>query len=332
MPPTVSIVMSVYNGERFIRAAINSVLAQTFRDWELIVVDDASTDSTPAILAEYRDSRIRVIRNDTNRKQAVCSNRGIALASGRYIARLDADDVSLPDRLSKQVAYLDANPEVTLVASAAHFIDESGKRVDFRAGGLNGCDVNFTFAWYCPVVHSSIVFRAEVARPPNGYDEDPEFWFTEDYEFMARIAFRGRARVLAEPLIEYRIHPSSVTATNLQEQLRENDVIARANIARAAGIEVDDLGWQAWRRFRMTKAGVPVRFESQEVQHLSLIIPGMLRGFRHDPDGHCAFPWRWAKHALALAILPGRGSIPIGARGRFLILAIQIAIQKLIRH
>src|SRR5580700_1874042 len=107
--------MSVYNGERFIREAIDSVLSQTLRDWELIVVDDASTDSTRDILVEYRDPRIRLLRNETNQKQAVCSNRGIAVASGRYIARLDADDVSLPSRLADQVSYLDAHPEVAMV-------------------------------------------------------------------------------------------------------------------------------------------------------------------------------------------------------------------------
>jgi glycosyltransferase involved in cell wall biosynthesis len=331
MPPTVSVVMSVYNGERFLRTAIDSVLAQTFHDWELVIVDDASTDSTPSILAEYRDPRVRILRNEKNSKQAVCSNRGIAAASGRYIARLDADDVSLPSRLAKQVAYLDAHPDVTLVASAAHFIDEAGSRVDFRPGGLNGCLVNFMFTWYCPVIHSSVVFRADALRQLNGYDEDSRYWFTEDYEFMSRVAFYRRARVLPEPLVEYRIHPSSVSAKNLKDQLRQNDMIARLNIKRATGVEVDDLCWQAWKRFRTTNAGTPVRFESDEVKRLSVLIPGLLRGFKHDPDNGCVLPWLWARHALALAILP-RGPIPIGARSRLLVLALQIAIQKVIRH
>jgi glycosyltransferase involved in cell wall biosynthesis len=331
MPPVVSVVMSVYNGERFLRMAIDSVLAQTFRDWELIVIDDASTDSTPEILAEYRDPRIQVLRNETNRKQAVCSNRGIAAASGRYIARFDADDVSLPDRLGKQVAYLEAHPDVALVASAAHFIDEAGSRVDFRAGGLGCCAVNFLFTWYCPVIHSSVVFRTEAARPPNGYDDNPRYCFSEDYEFMSRIAFHGKVHVLAEPLVEYRIHPSSVSAKNLEDQLFQSDIIARANIKRATGFEVDDLAWQAWKRFRTTKPGVPVRFESDEVERLSVLIPGLIRGFKHDRGERCVLPWYWAKHALALAILP-RGPIPVGARARFLVLAVKIATLKIIFH
>ena len=331
MPPTVSVIMSVYNGDRFLRTAIDSVLAQTFGDWELIVIDDASTDSTPDILATYRDPRIRILRNERNSKQAVCLNRAIAAASGRYIACLDADDVSLPDRLAVQVSYLETHPDVTLVASAAHFIDEGGSRFDFRAGGLGSCMANFMFTWICPVIHSSNVFRAEAARPPNGYNEDPRYWWTDDYEFMSRIAFHGRAHVLPEPLVEYRIHASSVSGKNRKEQLLQHDLIVSANIKRATGVEVDDLTLQAWKRFRETKAGAAVRFESDEVKRLSVLIPGLLRGFKHDPYGPCVLPWYWAKHALVLAILR-RGRISIGERARFLALALKIAMYKLIWH
>jgi glycosyltransferase involved in cell wall biosynthesis len=331
LPHAVSIIISVYNGERFLRRAIDSVLSQTFHDWELIVVDDASTDSTPDILAEYRDPRIRILRNETNRKQAVCSNRGIAVASGRYIARLDADDVSLPSRLADQVSYLDTHAEVAMLASAAHVIDEAGSRVDFRPGGLNGCTVNFLFTRYCPVIHSSILFRTEAARPPDGYDEDSQYRVTEDYEFMARVAFYGKARVLPEPLIEYRVHPSSVSATNVKDQLSQTDFIARAVVRRATGLDVDDLCWQAWKRFLLTKPDTAVRFESDEVKGLSVLIPALLRGFKHDPNGRCVLPWYWAKHALALAI-GRRGDISMGTRARFMVLALKIAVQKVIWH
>jgi glycosyltransferase involved in cell wall biosynthesis len=323
--------MSVYNGEKFLRAAIDSVLKQTLQDWELIVIDDASTDSTLSILASYRDARIRILRNEKNSKQAVCSNRGIAAATGRYIARLDADDVSLPDRLLEQVGYLDRHPEVAMVGSAAVFIDEDGARISFRPGGLNGCTVNFLSTWYSPIVHSTIVFRTAAARPPNGYDESPRYWFTEDYEFMARIAFQEGARVLAEPLVHYRVHPSSVTVSNPAEQRHQSDIIARANIKRATGIEIDDLCWQAWLRFLVTKPGIAVRFESEEAQRLNLLIPAVLRGLKHDPDGRCMLPWYWAKHALALSV-GRRGHIAIGARARFLVLALRIAVYKAIWH
>lgn len=331
MPPAVSVIMSVYNGEKFLRTAIDSVLAQTFRDWELIVVDDASTDSTPEILSEYRDPRIQVLRNETNRKQAVCSNRGIAAASGRYIARLDADDVALPDRLAEQVAYLETHPDVILVASAAYFIDETGSRIGLQSGGLDDCALKFRFAVLNPLIHSTVVFRAEAARQANGYDEDPQYWVAEDLEFLLRIAFRGKAYVLSQPLAEYRVHPSSVSAKHRKEQQAQGELIVRAMLRRELGLEVDDACRAAWFRFTATAAGVPVRFESDEVERLSVLIPGLLRGFKHDRGGRCVLPWYWAKHALALAILP-RGPIPVGARARFLVLALKIAMLKIIFH
>jgi GT2 family glycosyltransferase len=332
VPPTVSVIMSVYNGERFLRAAIDSVLAQTLQDWELIVVDDASTDSTPTILAEYRDPRIRILRNQTNRKQAACSNRGIAVASGRYIARLDADDVSFPNRLEEQIRFLETHPDVTLLASAAYFVNEGGERIGLQPGGLNDCGLKLMLVVLNPLIHSTVVFRTDVARQLNGYDEDPKYWVTEDLEFLARIAFHGKAHVLPQPLVEYRVHPSSVSIVHQKAQQAQCEMIVRAVLKEKIGLEVDDVCRQAWQRFLSTKPGIAVRFNSEEVKRLGVMIPGLLRTIKHDPDGHCVFPWRWSKHALALAILPGRGSIPIGARLRFLILAVQIAIQKLIRH
>ena len=323
--------MSVYNGERFLRTALDSILGQTFRDWELIVVDDASTDSTPDILAGYRDPRIHVLRNEKNCKQAVSSNRGIAAATGRYIARLDADDVSLPDRLTEQVAYLEKHPEVTLVASAAYFIDEAGSRIGLQPGALSDCELKFTFASRNPVIHSTVVISAEAAKRLNGYDEDPRYWFTEDYEFLSRLASYGKACVLPEPLVEYRVHPASVSAIKHKEQEFQSEAITRAVLKRAVKREVDDREWHAWGRFNWTKPGVPVRFESDEVERLSVLIPGLLRGFKHDRGGRCVLPWYWAKHALALAILP-RGPIRVGARARFFVLALKIATLKIIFH
>ena len=128
--------MPVYNGERFLRSAISSVLAQTYDDWELIVVDDGSNDSTPDILMSYSDSRIKVLRHEQNRKVAACCNRAMSVASGRYIARLDADDACLPTRLAEQVSYMEANPDAALVGSAAYEINEEGVRTGFHHHGV----------------------------------------------------------------------------------------------------------------------------------------------------------------------------------------------------
>jgi glycosyltransferase EpsE len=324
--------MSVYNLGRFLRPAINSVLAQTFQDWELIIVDDASTDSTPEILAEYRNPRIRVLRNETNRHVAASLNRAIAEASGLYIANLDADDVFLPNRLAEQVKYLQAHPNVTLVTSAAHLIDENGTRIGFHPGGLSDCSLKFTFARGGNVVmHSSVIFRADAARQSRGYTEDPAFRATTDYELWARLLLEGKACVLSQPLIEYRIHSSSISAVKRDSQESQSDSISRAFAARMLRDDIDDRSWGTWRRFNWSKVSDEVNFDSSEVEVLSVLTLGLLRSIAHDSDGGCSYPWRWSRHALALAL--GRhGTLSFGARTRFLALAARIAALKLVSH
>lgn len=112
--PKISVIMPAYNAERYIREAIDSILRQTWSDFELIIIDDGSTDSTAAIIAEYTDNRIRFCPNAQNMGVAATLNRGLELACGAYIARMDADDISLPERFAKQAAYLDAHPDVTV--------------------------------------------------------------------------------------------------------------------------------------------------------------------------------------------------------------------------
>jgi hypothetical protein len=239
--------------------------------------------------------------------------------------------VALPNRFAEQINYLETHPQVSLVASATHLIDETGSRVGFHPGGLNDCDLKFTFASRNPVIHSTAVFRAEAARQVNGYDEDPQYWFTEDYEFLARLAFHGKACVLPQPLVEYRLHPASVSATNCKDQESQSESVTRSILKRALKWEVDDRCWRAWWRFTWTKPGVAVHFESDEVKLMSRLMLGLLRNLEHDSDGSCALPWYWARHALALAVLR-RSPIPIGTRVRFLFLAAEIAMQKLISH
>src|ERR1039457_4802694 len=127
--PRVSVVMGAYNGERFIRTAIESILNQTFRDFELIVIDDCSTDSTPQILREFNDDKLRVVRNERNLGIAETLNNGIAVARGEYVALQDHDDISLPARLECQVAFLDRNTQVGMVGSGCSVIDEVGTLV-----------------------------------------------------------------------------------------------------------------------------------------------------------------------------------------------------------
>jgi len=127
-PPLVSVLLPVFNGESLIRGAIDSILAQTFRDFELIVVDDGSTDGTAAVLSEYRDPRVILLRHERNRGLIAALNTGLAVARGDYVARHDADDLSVPERLQLQSDFLNANEDVSVVSSAWFFEPEPERR------------------------------------------------------------------------------------------------------------------------------------------------------------------------------------------------------------
>jgi len=323
--------MPVHNGERFLRSAVSSVLAQTYDNWELIVVDDGSDDSTPDILMSYSEPRMKVLRHEQNRKVAACGNRAISVATGRYIARLDADDVCLPTRLDEQVSYMEANPDVALVSSAAHEINEKGVRIGFRSGGLSNCALRLTLASLNPIIHSSVMFRTDAARELNGYSEEARYWSCDDYELWSRIVLCGKVVLLPQPLVEYRVHSSSISANNGRDQGHQGQRIARACLERILDREVDDPTWSAWWRFTMTKPGRAVGFNPREVKTLSSLVSEMIRRVPHEQVGRCTVPWLWAKHALALALLR-RGPISPSARFRFLLMALKIGPEALVAH
>ncbi len=130
--PKVSVIMSVYNGDKYLREAIESILNQTFTDFEFIIVNDGSTDNSLEIIESYDDERIKTINNKKNIGLTKSLNKALKFAKGKYIARQDADDVSLPNRFEKQVEYLDSHPEVALVGTSVYLIDENGKIIGKR--------------------------------------------------------------------------------------------------------------------------------------------------------------------------------------------------------
>ncbi|HET8773306.1 MAG TPA: glycosyltransferase family 2 protein [Thermoanaerobaculia bacterium] len=215
--PRVSVLMPLYNDERFVAAAIDSILGQTFADFELLIVHDASTDRSRAIAASYPDPRIRLVDNDRNLGLTRSLNRGLALVRGEYVARLDADDVSFPARLAEQVAWLDAHPAVAALGVQAVPIDVRGRRIrrvplwnaHWRrpAGGL-------WMDWYrifdTPFVHSGVMFRRAIVEELGGYDERHPL--EQDAELWMRLGRSWQLANLGEALVAFRFHRSSMTA------------------------------------------------------------------------------------------------------------------------
>jgi glycosyltransferase involved in cell wall biosynthesis len=220
----VSVIMPVYNVEKYLAPAIASVLAQTFTDFELIIVDDGATDGSAAIYSSFDDLRIRVIRQK-NRGLAGARNTGIRNARGDYIALLDSDDLWRPEKLSAHVAHLQARPDLGVSYSASEFIDERGESLNlYMAPRLTGIDAGYILCrnpignGSAPVfraqVFADIAFTRETPEGPERWYFDETFRYGEDIECWMRIAAltRWRFEGLAEPLTLYRIVSGTLSA------------------------------------------------------------------------------------------------------------------------
>lgn len=210
--PKVSVLMPVYNGELYIREAIDSILNQTFSDFELIIIDDCSTDGSVAVIKTYTDSRIRLFTNPVNKGVSFTTNYGNKLARAEYVARMDCDDISLPQRLAKQVQYLDRHPEIAIVGTQNISIDTDGKIVpaqDMFPRPAAPSSIRWTASYECPFIHSSVMYRKQILPGKVGeYDENLKMG--EDYEMWLRLLHHNyNLANLKEVLIEYRIHPKS---------------------------------------------------------------------------------------------------------------------------
>ncbi|MBF0341666.1 MAG: glycosyltransferase [Magnetococcales bacterium] len=225
--PRVTVLTPVYNGERYLEEAIQGILRQTWRDFEFLLIDDASTDATPELLAAWaaRDARIRVVRNPVNLGLTCSLNRGIALARGEWIARQDGDDCSFPERLARQLGFLEAHPGVELLGSGAWWMNARGERETRpRSQPTGHVEIAWTLLTGNPFFHTSVIFsrRLALACP---YDEGLRFG--QDFELWGRMLAVTRGANLAEPLVCSRRHEERVSALHGDAQREIALVIAR---------------------------------------------------------------------------------------------------------
>ncbi len=218
--PRVSVVMIVRDGETYLREAIDSILRQTLDDFELIIFDDGSSDGTAALLQETAraDPRIRALREERpGVGLSAALRRACAGARGIYIARMDADDVSLPDRLDRQVRFLEVHPEVAVVGSAMRCMNGSRLLADVLRYPEEAADIGATLPRVNCIAHPTVMMRREVYAAVGGYRRP--FLHAEDYDLWLRIAERHDLRNLPDPLLHYRFHEGQVTATCIPEQV-----------------------------------------------------------------------------------------------------------------
>jgi glycosyltransferase involved in cell wall biosynthesis len=205
--PRLSVVMCVYNGAKTVGDAIQSILSQSFADFEFIILDDGSTDATPDVLAKaMADERVRVLRQE-NAGLTRSLNRAIGHARARLIARQDADDLSLPDRLARQVAFLDAHPNVNLLGTG-HF-EQWGGRLYIKSPPT-GEELPRTLFLHNPFAHSSVMFRTDVFWSVGGYDET--FRTGQDFELWMRFGKYGPVAAISDQLIVRKVSQASISS------------------------------------------------------------------------------------------------------------------------
>lgn len=236
-PPTVSVVMSAYNACPYLAEAVDSILSQTYRDFELIVTDDGSTDGTREALRRYeaRDPRVHVVLNKSNIGFARSQNGGFRASRGRFIAFHDADDASLPTRLEKQVSFLLSHPKIGLVGTWPEFIDEAGHAIeesDFNRVTDNLSLQSGLFGSYC-FCAGSIMVRRMTLLQAKGFD--PEMVAHEDYDLLLRLAEITELANLPEELYRYRLHPVSVSHLRQHVQMYTNGLAKERALVRRYG-------------------------------------------------------------------------------------------------
>lgn len=232
--PTISVIMPAYNAEKYLAAAIDSILGQTFKDVELLVIDDGSSDATAAIVCSYTDPRVRLLSNAGNRGLIYSRNRGIDVAQAPYIAFLDSDDIAFPQRLACQYAYLQAHPDVAAVGSWTQPMDQDGVYRPYLWQYPGDSDfLRATFLFRCYITTSAFFARAEVLKTLRFAEAHD---LAEDYDLYNRGMEHYKFENIQQPLIAYRVHANNVSKVK-RERLDWNMQEISLRLLRALGIE-----------------------------------------------------------------------------------------------
>lgn len=213
--PLVSVIMPVFNAERFLRQAVDSIIHQQYQDFEFLIIDDGSTDGSGDILRDYlrQDKRIRLFQQPVNQGLITALNIGLSTAQGKYIARMDADDISLPDRFSRQVEYLEAHPEVGVLGSKIRYIDETDTLGLIPVSFHGDVSIRWHALFESPFFHPVVMFRKELVDRYN-FRYDPHTLHSEDYDLWRRFLLKTKGENLKDILLYYRIHPESLSVQN----------------------------------------------------------------------------------------------------------------------
>ncbi len=234
--PLVSVVMPVYNGEKYLREAVESILNQTYTNFEFLVINDGSTDTTFGIVSSYKDQRIRIINNETNIKLIASLNKGLDLAKGDYIIRMDADDVSLSNRIERQVEFMQAHPNIGVCGSFYQTIDKEEKVIKYP---IDHNELAVSLLFYNPICHPTVIIRNSVILK-NGLRFKEEYIHAEEYKFWADCMNYSELANIPEVLLNYREHASQISNIYSSLQINTSQKIRRELLVKIAPDLVQD--------------------------------------------------------------------------------------------
>ena len=247
--PKVTVLMPVYNGEKYLREAIDSILNQTFTDLEFLIINDGSTDNSEKIIKTYNDKRIKLINNETNLKIAATLNKGIELSQGEYIARMDADDISLPNRLEIQVKYMDSHPDIGVCGS---WYKNFGLKKGIIKLPENNTDIKASMLFLCPVCHPTVLFRKNLFNN-LGLKYRLDAINAEDYYLWLDAALKNvKFKNLQKVLVNYRAHLNQIGYAQTNEQLHLSSLL-RLNFLKSLGISLDEFEQELFESFALKR-------------------------------------------------------------------------------
>ena len=290
MSPQISVLMPTRNAEPYLAEAVDSVFAQTFKDFELLVIDGASTDGTLKILQRYRDPRLRVLQAPAS-GIVPALNFGIEQARAPWIARQDADDVSLPDRFELQWKHLSQCPNSIFSHTDAELIGEGAATAGRSRFARTQALIALRLCWTCGIVHSSAMFQRQAALQVGGYQGQ----HAEDYSLWGRLIECGGLVGLPQKLVKFRLHPVSLSSRNREEMLKLTQLIAESHCQRFMRLSPEQAGrahsilkagtarsWKDWT-WLLTKCLPRLRWQSAEMyswvtlQTIKMLAPGCRR-------------------------------------------------------
>ncbi len=335
--------MSVYNNEEYLEEAIESILNQTFTDFEFIIIDDGSTDGTWAILSSYADPRVRLVHNQGNIGLTRSLNKGLTLAQGVYIARMDADDISLPDRFERQIAFLSAYPGVGLLGVGWWNLKSNGEKQQMVSPPTADSVIRWFLLFGTVLAHPGVMFRKDLINKVGQYNEN--IHFAQDYELWCRMAQVTRLANLPEPLLLLRQgDPSRISEKHLREQWDYNC----ATSARCIRLLLESDAFTEERARKLCALifldRTCAEWNLQAAQDLNLVLKHFLARYRtsltrvdmeqiaghictlasyHDHVNVSVEEWRIFRQLLATAI---RQRLPLPKRYRSWRLFVQFAI------